>query len=454
VKSWVGFWHYFGSEGSEIFNSKLGSSDKPIGGAVKYEKRTNKNGTSYFSFVWYDKQNDKRTRLTKREIRERFGHDILTEKEAKECLKLLEAQYETEKIKIKRRLQWEEHYYNFTSLLEQYNKVQKKRAPNSWKNNEHYLKYYVLPFFLGEKKLNNIDLWEDYFSEFRDWLEDKATLIRSDKPLAYSSKNHCVKALNTFLAHLYRQKIIARDVKCEWFGDHLVKKRNIDDVLSEEQVDLIYEQLKEDQEPLVATFFRYLFFSGMRFSEGLAISLQDIFQGELPDTQILAKKLKFHDIQYYGYIISDSQVDDNWNRKPFKGRKSIEEKYSRTIPVVDRQLWNDLVDLSQKKYQEFKKSDKSKKECFLFEGLDDTTATRKLQLAFKSVKIKYKSWHCLRHSRATWLVGETGDEPLARAWLGHSSAKVFERYNHIYQSLIREAKSKELVGDDFKLKKV
>jgi hypothetical protein len=52
------------------------------------------------------------------------------------------------------------------------------------------------------------------------------------------------------------------------------------------------------------------------------------------------------------------------------------------------------------------------------------------------------------------LVGETGDEPLARAWLGHSSAKVFERYNHIYQSLIREAKSKELVGDDFKLKKV
>lgn len=95
-----------------------------------------------------------------------------------------------------------------------------------------------------------------------------------------------------------------------------------------------------------------------------------------------------------------------------------------------------------------------KKNCYLFSGIDDTTATRKLKAAFDTAKYRYRSWHCLRHSRATWLVGETGDEVLARAWLGHSSARIFDRYNHLYQALVRVSKSKETVGKEFKLKKV
>lgn len=421
---------------------------------MKYEKRTNKNGTSYFSFVHYDSKTDSRLRLTREEIRKRFGKDILTETEAKECLKLLEAQYESEKVRIERRLSWEKEFYNFNGIMEMYEKSQKKKAPNSWQNSVFYMKHYVLPFFLSQKKLNNMELWPDYYEDFRDWLESKAVLLRSKEVISYSSKNHAIKSLNTFTNLCYQKKLIKAVFKCEAFGDHLTNKRSIDDVIFPEEMESIYLALKDNGHRVESVLFRYLYFSGMRFSEGIAISLADLFQGELPDSQLLAKKIKIYGMKYFGYIVSDSQVE-NGVRYPFKGRKEISEKHARTIPIVDKVLWNDLVELAAEQYDLWKHNKGlSKKEFFLFQGIDDTTATRRLEAAFETCKLEYRSWHCLRHSRATWLIGETGDSFLAGAWLGQASAKMIERYNHLYQAIVREAKAKDTVGKEFKLKKV
>lgn len=421
---------------------------------MKYEKRTNKNGTYYYSFVFYDGAANKRTRLTRDEIKTRFGKDITTEDEAKECLKLLEAQYDSQRVRALKRLDWEAEYYNFKGIMDLYEKSQKKRAPNSWKNSVFYMKHYTLPFFLTKKKLNNIELWSDYFDEFKDWLENGAVKLKKGKAISYSSKNHAIKTLNTFMSLCHKQKLISVEPKCEAFPDHLIGKRTIDDVILAEEMDAIYNRLKQNGHEIEAIFFRYLFFSGMRFSEGLAISLADLFQGELPENQLLAKKIKIHNIKYHGYIVSDSQVE-NGVRYPFKGKKEISEKFARTIPIIDADLWNDLVGLAAMQYEKWQVNQTvPKRDLFLFQGIDDTTATNRLKDAFEGLKIRYRCWHCLRHSRATLLIGETGDEPLARAWLGHSSVKVFERYNHLYQSLVREAKSKDTVGTEFKLKKV
>ncbi len=421
---------------------------------MKYEKRTNKNGTSYYSFVHYDSKNDSRLRLTREEIKKRFGKDILTEEEAKECLKLLEAQYESEKVRIQRRLSWEKEFYNFTGIMEMYEKSQKKRAPNSWENSVFYMKHYVLPFFLTNKKLNNMELWPDYYEEFKEWLEKGATLTRGKRAISYSSKNHAIKSLNTFTTLCFEKKLVHLSTKCEAFGDHLIAKRSIDDVVFPTEMESLYTTLKDQGHKVEAVFFRYLYFSGMRYSEGLAISLADLYQGSLPENQLLAKKIKIHNIKYFGYIVSDSQVEKGI-RYPFKGKKEISEKYARTIPIVDKVLWNDLVDLASEQYDLWNQlKGSSKKDFYLFQGLDDSTASRRLQEAFETCKLKYRTWHCLRHSRATWLIGETGDEVLARAWLGHSSARIFERYNHLYQALVREAKSKDTIGKEFKLKKV
>ncbi len=116
---------------------------------MRYEKRTNKNGLSYYSFV-----TSERKRLSREEVRKRFGKDIVTEEEAKDCVKLLETKFELTKIRIQRRITWESEYYEFSKLLEGYVARQKKSAPNSWQNSQFYLKHYVLFYFLQVKKLN------------------------------------------------------------------------------------------------------------------------------------------------------------------------------------------------------------------------------------------------------------------------------------------------------------
>ena len=133
---------------------------------MRYEKRQNKNGTYYYSFVTAN-----RKRLTRQEIRNRFGKDILTEAEAIDALKLLGAEDELKRMRIQKRLEWQKEFYNFKALLDQYAEVQKKNAPNSWQNNVHYLRHYVLHYFLQVARLNNIELWSDHFEQFKTWLE-------------------------------------------------------------------------------------------------------------------------------------------------------------------------------------------------------------------------------------------------------------------------------------------
>lgn len=419
---------------------------------MKYEKRVNKDGSHYYSFV-----TSGRKRLTRQQIRDRFGKDILTEEEAEECRKQLEAKYEAEKLRIMNRLTWEQEYYNFSKLLDQYLVQQKRSAPNSWKNNEFYCKHYVLYYFLQVKRLNNIELWLEHFEDFREWLNTKAKTVRHVRPLAVSSQNHAIKALNTFLDHLYNKGIISSDKKCESFGEHLLNQRTIDDVVKPDEMEAVYARLRKLGYFLEAVYFRFLYFSGMRFNEGLCISLGDLFQGEL-ESELMKKKMEAYSIKYHGYIVSDGQyggLDSNRNviRLPFKGKKTISEKLNRIIPIVDRVLWNELVEIAEAKHKTWKKG-KDTRNCLLFESIDDATATRRLQEAFEAEKLKWRPWHCLRHSRATLLIGETGDIMLARLWLGHTSPKTIEKYNHIYQAIARAAKATSLTGKTFGLRRV
>lgn len=422
---------------------------------MRYEKRTNSDGSTYYSFVYYDNKKKTQTRLSRKEIRNRFGKDILTEDEAKECLKLLEAKHQSEKMRIEKRISWEKEFYNFAKMLDDYTEKQKKTAPNSWENNQFYLKHYVLYYFLQVKRLNNIELWTDNYSGFQTWLEKSAKTIRSGKPIAVASRNHAIKSLNTFMEQLYNEGIISTYKKCGTFPEHLLNSRSIDDVIYPEEMELIFKELKNLGYKEEAIYFRYLYFSGMRFNEGLCISLGDLFQGEI-DSGFMKKKLDAYNIKYFGYIVSDGQfggIDKHGSviRLPFKGKRKIDEKFNRIIPITDKVLWNSLVDIASEKFEE---AGANKRDCLLFPTIDDTTATNRLKEAFDKLKLHWRPWHCLRHSRATWLIGETGDPMLARLWLGHTSPRTIERYNHIYQQVVRQAKAEKLTGKTFGLKKV
>lgn len=423
---------------------------------MRFEKRTNSDGSEYYSFIMWDAKAGKQRRLTREEIRTRFGKDILTEAEANDCVKLLEAKFESEKVRILRRVNWEKEFYSFAKLLDQYTEDQKKSAPNSWQNSTHYLKHYVLVYFLQIERLNNIELWRDNFEGFRTYLET-ATTIRGGKPIAYNSKNHAIKALNTFLSHLEKRGAIEKAYKCDTFPEHLLNRRTIDDVVHPEEMERVYKALHELGHETEARLYRYLFFSGMRFNEALAISLGDLYQGVI-ENELLAKKLTAYKMKYVGYVVSDGQFggvtpDGRVLRLPFKGTKKIEERFNRVIPVLDKVLWNELVGEAERAFKA-QGSATDSRDCLLFSDIDDTMASRRLEEAYKLAKLRYRTWHCLRHSRATWLIGETGDTMLARVWLGHNSPKTIEKYNHMYQAIARAAKAGKLTGKKFGLKKV
>ncbi len=422
---------------------------------MKYELRKS-NSTHYYRFSYHDPKTKKQTHINKADIRKRFGRDIVTEEEAKECLKLLSAKIETEKIRILRRLEWQEKYYSFAKLADLYEEKQKRKAPNSWQNNMFYLRHYVLYFFLQEQKINLIDLWVDHFDKFVRWLET-AKRIRGKGVIAYASKNHAIKALNTFLDHLEAERAITFSQRCPTFPEYLLTSRTIDDVVLPEEMEMIYEELKSAGCRTEAVFYRYLYFSGMRFNEAMAISVGDLFQGEIA-SEFFKNKLSAYDIKYFGYVVADGQLSKvdpfgKVSRVPFKGRKKIEEKYNRVLPIIDKVLWNDLVDLAGEVHGRMRQS-QTARDCLLFTGINDTTSTKRLVRAYNARRLKWRSWHCLRHSRATYLIGQTSDSMLARIWLGQSSPRTLEKYNHLYQAITRAAKASATSGRALTLRRV
>lgn len=441
-----------------------------------YELKTDKLGNQYYSFIIYDSKTHKNIRLKKQDVRNRFGCDIKSLSEAIRINNLLKAEYNSAKERYLRKLEWQKKYYNFAGLLDEYTKRQKRKAPHGFKNNVHYLKYYVLPYFLDIVQNNNINGWHLEYRKFRNWLEDEAKLIRDpSKNISYSSKNHAVKALNTFMRHLHQEGIINQFHACEAFDESKLNTRTIDDVISEEESIKIYNDLIHNNYQNEAEFFLLLYWTGMRFNEGVGLSLADIYKGEITRESfknLLRRNLIFYKDQnslpneylhrYFGFITLSSQLDNTTNgtiirnsngevkRKPLKMKKSINERNTRIIPIVHEELWSILSRRAKQAYQNWKNKTEittDKSNYLLFEGINHSSSSKRLKEIFSKLKIPYKSWHCCRHSRGTYLHGKTGDKELGMKWLGHSSEKVYDKYVHTYEGLMREIKAKDCVWE-------
>lgn len=416
---------------------------------MKRQLRKNKNGFQYYSFIYFDEEEKKNVRIPRSEIQKRFGRDITTAEDAEMAMKVLNAKYESLIEKIEKRLEWEQEFYNFSGLLKTYKKKQMKAAPNSYKNNLHYLKHYVLHYFLNLKKCNNLELWSGLYDDFRDWLEYEARLLKkSDCKLSYGAKNHCIKALNTFMRQVYNDRKTSNLILCQKFPSHMLGERSVDDVVSSKEMESVYKQLVKANHLEEALFFRMLYFTGMRTNEGRGISIADLFTGEVQD-EGFHNTLAAHSFQYKGYIVLMSQPQSKSQalrgkmgkivRKPLKGRKKISEKFARIVILPDEKLWKGLSELYNQKIDDFERGlwGNNPSDYALFENIKSTSTTR-LKKAFEKANLRYRSWHCLRHSCATNVVGKTGDYQLARRWLGHTSMQVIERYVHTHQALVRK----------------
>lgn len=414
---------------------------------MRVECRKLANGDQYFSFVYWD--GDKRVRLKKHE----HPH-FHSRADAEAWAKGQEAERESAKARIILRLKWKTQYYEFAKISDDYIEYCKKVQPNSWKNTGFYLNNYVLPFFLEIKKSNNPNNWSLHFEDFRNWLEDEAKGIKkSAKLIAYSTKNHCIKTLNTFLEFLVKQNLMdkANVYKVSGFPSSKINSRDASSLISAEEFSAVHGILQATN-PLVATFFKTAYFTGMRFNEIFGLSLDDLFIGELDDN-VLRTALDHHRIEYFGYVVLESQPatkirerlkNGSILRKPLKGKPKIAEKHNRLVPIIDKSLFNDLAKLYKAQEEKLTRRvyGKNPKDYVLFEDLTQSEAVVALREAYGKTKFTPKSYHCCRHTRCTELVGKTRDFVLARYWLGHARQETTLKYTHIYQQSARTARKK------------
>ena len=183
----------------------------------------------------------------------------------------------------------------------------------------------------------------------------------------------------------------------------------------------------------------------------------NLYEGQIED-RMLTKHLSQESISYYGYLVVDSQPDHESRRlrdhkgvihkKPLKGKKKIDNKSARTIVITDKVLWNHLVEFhnANLKYHESRIFGAGIDQYPFFEHIERNASTIRLKKAYEACGFHYRSWHCCRHFRATFLIGETGNNILAKLWLGHSSEKVLSRYVHTYEAVVRAAKKRKEDG--------
>lgn len=414
---------------------------------MQVEIRKLRNGKEYYSFVYRD--NGKRIRL-KQENHPKFD----SYEQAVKWARIQGANIDCVKVRAMKRLAWKNQFFDFLELSRKFTLSIKKTQPNSWENCSFYFEHYVLQFFLEIKSVNNINNWSIYFEEFKSWLEESAYTIKNNPALiSYSSKNHCIKALNAFLIFARNNQLVdpSNVYKISVFPASKLKSRDVEALIDKNEYECIYSILKEMNED-VAVMFQCAYWTGMRFSEIFGLSLDDLIQGKIGHNSI-GNFLDKHEIDYCGYIVLESQPkskirlrekDGSILRKPLKGKKVISTKNSRLIPIIRKELFNNLVKYYKIQTEKYNSGvyGKDRKHYIFFEDVNRTLAMNNLKKAYEKTSYKFKSFHCCRHTRCTELVGETGDFSLAQTWLGHSRLETTMKYIHIFQQANMNAKKK------------
>lgn len=347
---------------------------------------------------------------------------------------------------------WRTKYTDFQKLEKAFLKWHKKKAPNSFVSDALYMTY-VFEYFLKVQEAGNVNLWKDYNQKFRDWLEESATgTKRTSKSLSYSTMNHCIRALNNFTEFCvaYNHMNVDFRVACKTFPQSMVGKRGYEDVITPDEFSDVHAQLLQlDQN--VADFFYVAYHTGMRFNEIKSLPMNFLYQGSV--TGPLDEELQRYNMKTFGYIVLESQgsskvtarlKDNSVHRKPLKTRKKISAKDSRTIPITDKGAWNILARRFrlQKNLLEKGTFGGDKINYLLFDGLNGVKLNMTLKDAYGRLGKKPKSYHCCRHSKATYLVGETRSYFLGKAILGHKS-DTFEDYLHIHEMIAVKAKQSD-----------
>lgn len=396
--------------------------------------------------MYYDSTLKKNVRLRVGEIPLNLNSDD----EADTFCRQKESEIEACKIRILRRLKWKSRCHNFEDLMEVFKNERLKESPNNWKNDIYYMEHYVLNFFINQNTFPNMNDWYIHFEDFKSWLETVKT-VKGNSTLAYSTKNQCIKALNAFLKIMNRKNKIDRVTKCTQFARHLENSKNAEEVISETDTLKIYQELQQINGCAAELFF-VLVHTGLRINEGVGLCLDNLVQGHV-ENKAFHEQLIRHGVDYVGYISLESQPVQSTNlrdknnlvpRKALKGRRKIDPKNNRIIPLINKEVFNTLVKryFTQRDLYLKKQFGDDPKDYLLFDGLNKQRFGVLLKRACENLKIRHYTPHSCRHTFATQFTGLTfGNVFLCQMVLGHRDLNTSRKYIHIWEQIQKESKS-------------
>lgn len=419
-----------------------------------YQKR----GKNY-SFVYYDATLKRNVRLPQ------TAHaQFQSDEEADRFCKKWDAENDAMKFRIRKRMEWSKKFFDFNELLEIFQRAKKEEAPNTWMDYGNHIQYHVFPFFLTKRNCNNMNIWHYYFEEFRDHLQSSEVLKKKGlgPGIAYSTMNNIINSLNSFMNVMYRRRFVETRHICRHFSSSLLNQRSEESVVSLELQEMVYSALRFRSE-LSADFFLVSLHTGMRLNEQIGISIADICADEI-ESDFMKKALKPYNLKPYGFISLESQPAERMNprneigkvpRKPLKGKRKIDPKDCRIIPLFHKRAYNILVKLwnRQRKLYESKRHGHDLKDYLLFDGLTYSIYSSNLRLIQQKMKSDHlHSPHDTRHTYSTWLADKTGGNyTLCRMILGHHDLDMTMRYVHINAKIQRQMKCKSQLAFDLEM---
>lgn len=408
---------------------------------MHYARFKRRNGATRYKFYYWDPIKHKNCVVPAERVRH-----ILNDQEADAYVRMHESTENAAKLRIEQKLAWQKKFYDVEKLYDLYAENRKREAPRSWDKDLYYLKFYVFDFFLNVKQLNNVNVWDMYYKEFKDWLR-VVKPARKNKlgNLAPNTQDNVIKALNTFINTLHEERLIEHNRKCRALRRDELGARGLESLLEEDEMERVYQQLLTTS-PQIADLFWVLLNTGLRLNESLGLHLGSLQNGQ-PTEKNLLQMMKRNGISCHGYIVLEDQPktrdirrkDGHIERVPLKGRKKITPKNNRIIPIENARAFNTLVRLfrTQKELYQARKFGPDIKNYLLFDGLTQSMVTSHLRKGFEPLRLRFKSAHCYRHTYSTHLCGKYNDMLYLKMVLGHSDVKITERYVHLYEAMQR-----------------
>jgi integrase len=410
-----------------------------------FQKRGNK-----YSFIYFDEKLRKNIRLRQSEV----PADIDSDEKAEAFCRKMEAELEAARIRAERRLAWRSKFYDFEKLLGLYEKDRKKNSPNNYANDLYYMRNYVLRFFLDIKSCSNLNNWSLHFKEFQEWIAKVEPLKNSGgqkRTLAVATQNHCIKALNTFMRSMRERGEMSPDgiLTCKSFPKADLNRKSLKSVMTQDEITQIRDGLMK-YEPQAADFFLLLVETGLRISEGLALSIPSLVKKEQVSSR-LKPLIEKHRLSPFAYIKVESQLarrvnfclpDGTIARKALKGKRTIEPENSRMVPVLSKELASVLVRrwrLASDRFSE-KTNGSMPRDYLLFHGLTFNVFTRLMRKVCGELRLrKIFTPHECRHTFSTNFAGMTdGNVLLAQVVLGHEDVETTRRYLHLHEDILTE----------------